>query len=117
MQIIATDCANKEEAEPMGKQIYETILPSEVTGVNIMRPNAADNYDLEIWEALRKLQAVFKDLTPTTALVTVSNITPFDRLGITFQFGTERIRSVAQLHEFSIPGRISTNRHEQTNYV
>ena len=47
MQIIATDCANKEEAEPMGKQIYETILPSEVTGVNIMRQNAADNYDYD----------------------------------------------------------------------
>ena len=36
-------------------------------------------------------------------LVTVATITPFNRLGIMFQFGTERIRSVAQLHEFSSP--------------
>ena len=97
----------------MGKQIYETILPSEVTGVNIMRSNVADNYDLEMWEDLGQLRTVFQELVTTNTLVTVATITPCERLGITFKFDTERIRCVAQLHEFSIPGRISTNRREE----
>ena len=41
----------------------------------------------------------------------VSTITPSDRLGFTFQVDTERIRTIAYLHELSIPGRISDGRH------
>ena len=90
----------------MGKQIYETFLPSEVTEVTIMMQKAVNNYDLEMWENLGGLQAVFEDLATKNARVTVSTITPFDRLGITFHIDTERIRSVAQLYKFSMPGRI-----------
>ena len=93
----------------MGRQIYETFLPNEVAD-NIMMPNAVENYELETCEDLEKLRAVFEDLTTRNALVTVSTATPFDRLGITFQFNTERIRSVTQLHKLCIPGRISTIR-------
>ena len=60
--IIAMDCANRGEVEPMGKQIYETFLPSEVTEVTIMMQKAVNNYDLEMWEDLGGLQAVFEDL-------------------------------------------------------
>ena len=41
----------------------------------------------------------------------MSTVTTFDRLAITFQFDIERIRSIEQLHELSIPGRISDSRH------
>ena len=44
-------------------------------------------------------------------------VTPFDRLGITFQFNTERIRSVTQLHKLCIPGRISTSRRSGSQLV
>ena len=47
------------------------------------------------------------------AVVASATITLSDSLGITFQFSTERIRSVAQLHKFSIPGRIKTDRREE----
>ena len=111
--IIATDQANKGEMEPMGRQIYETFQPCEVAGVTIVKPNATNYYDLEMWEDLSQLRTVFEEITVTNALVAVAAITPFDRLGITFQFSTKRIRSVAQLHEFSILGRIKTDRREE----
>ena len=60
-----------------------------------------------MWEDLEKMHALFEDLTTKNALVIGSTITPADRLGISFQFETERKRSIAQLHELSIPGRIS----------
>ena len=62
-------------------------------------------------EDLEKLKAVFEYLVTKTALGVVSIITPSDRLGIIFQFDTERIRSIQQLHELSILGRISNNRY------
>ena len=46
--IIATDRGNKVEVEPMGRQIYETFMPCKVVGVTIVKPNAADYYDLEM---------------------------------------------------------------------
>ena len=95
----------------MGNQINETFHHSEVTRVSVMMPNTVNNYELEMWEDLEKLCSVFEDLTTKNALVIVSTITPSDRHGISFQFVTERIRSIAQLHELSIPGRISDNRH------
>ena len=36
--IIATDCANKGEVEPMGIQIYETLMPCEVAGLTKTQP-------------------------------------------------------------------------------
>ena len=71
-----------------------------------MMPNTVDRYKLDMWEGLERLQAIFEDLASRTALIMVSTITPSDRLGITFQFDTERIRTVAQLHELPIPGKI-----------
>ena len=64
-------------------------------------PNTVNNYELEMWE---KLCSVFEDLMTKNALVIVSTITPSNRHGISFQFVTERIRSIAQLHELFIPG-------------
>ena len=95
----------------MGNQINETFRHSEVTRVSVMMPNTVNNYELEMWEDLEKLCSVFEDLTTKNPLVIVSTITPSNRHGISFQFVTERIRSIAQLHELSIPGRISDNRH------
>ena len=111
MSIVAMDHANSGEEEPMGSQIYETFLHTEVTDVSVMMPNTVEHYELEMWEGLEELQAVFGALASTSVLVMVSTITPSDRLGTTFQFNTERIRSIAQLHELSIPGRISGDRH------
>ena len=82
-----------------------------MTYVSVILPNTVDHYELEMWEGLEELQAVFGALASTSVLVMVSTITPSDRLGTTFQFNTERIRSIAQLHELSIPGRISESRH------
>ena len=94
----------------MGRQIYKTFRHSEVTKVNVMMPNTVYIYELKMWENLVKFQAVFEDLTTKNALVIVSTITSSDRLGITFQFDTKRIISIEQLHELSIPGRISNSR-------
>ena len=78
-----------------------------------MKLNAADYYDIEMWEDLSHLRTIFENIMATNALVAVAAITPFDRLDITFQFSTKRIGSVAQLHEFSISGRIKTDRCEE----
>ena len=72
--------------------------------------NPANYYDLEMLEDLSHLRMIFEDIMATNALVSVAAIIPVDRLGIMFQFSTEIIRSVAQLHEFSIPGRITNDR-------
>ena len=37
----------------------------------------------------------------------ISCITPYDRLEVHFKFHSDRIRTIAQLHDLSIPGRIS----------
>ena len=45
---------NKGEVEPMGRQIYETFQQCELTGVIIVQPNAANYYNLEMWEDLSR---------------------------------------------------------------
>ena len=65
--------------------------------------NPANYYDLEILEDLSHLRMIFEDIMATNALVSVAAIIPVDRLGIMFQFSTESIRSVTQLHEFCHP--------------
>ena len=63
------------------------------------------------WEGLEQLQAVTEDLASKTALMMISTTTPNDRLGIIFKFDPDMIRTITQLHELSIPGRISEGHH------
>ena len=72
--IVDIDRTNSGEAEPMGRQIYETFRH---------RPNTVNNHELETWENFGKLQGLFDDLTTKNALFIVSTITPSDRLDIT----------------------------------
>ena len=105
--IIAMDCANSDEVETLGKQIYETFQNNVVTEVSIIKPNSIEHYEVEGLAGWEHLQAVFEDLDREAALVMISTTTPYDRLGITFKFNSDRIRTIEQLHALSIPGRIS----------
>ena len=60
--IVAMNCANSDELEAMGKQIYKTFKHIVVTDVTIMKPNSIKQYVLEESARLEQLQAVFEDL-------------------------------------------------------
>ena len=95
----------------MVSQIYETFLNSEVKNVSIMMPNFIEHHKLEMWACLGQLQAVFEDLANKTTFIMISCITPHNRLEVNFKFHSDRIRTIAQLHDLSIPGRISEGQH------
>ena len=57
--ILAIDCANGDEVEAMGKQIYKTFQHNVVTDVSIMKPNSIEHYEVEEWAGLEQIQAVF----------------------------------------------------------
>ena len=110
LSIITMDRANSDEGEAMVCQIYETFLHNVVTDVSIMKPNSIEHYELEQLDGLKQVQAIFKDLESKTTLIMISTTTPYDRLGITFKFHTDRI-TIEQLHDLSILSRISEGQH------
>ena len=110
------DCANSDKVVAMGKQIYEMFQHNVVTDVSIMKPTSVEHYKVEESAGLEQIQAVFEDLDREAALIMISTTTPYDRLGITFKFHTDRIRTIEQLHALSIPCRISEGQHSDTQH-